>query len=146
MRAEKAFWYRPAYGYAAAAVCVALAAWGAANPPPTLGIVQALGQTDRDTQLPLERFAVEAGNPAASSVPALRRTEQPLPHRSTRREVAPAPQDRRVSGPARDRKAGTDAGLARRSAPRREHEVHEAHDQRDQHADYRTIENWKNWT
>lgn len=137
MRAEKAFWNRPAYGYAVAAVCVALAAWSAASPPPTLGIVQALDQTDRDTQLPLERFAIEAGNAAASPSRALRQAEESLPRRSPRHAVRPSPQDRSVGGDMRNRKAGTDNGFARLSTPRRTSGARD---------DDRAIKDWKNWT
>ncbi|MFM0514745.1 hypothetical protein [Paraburkholderia sp. RL17-373-BIF-A] len=56
MRAKKAIWLRPACGYVDAAVCVAIATWGASRPLPTLGFVQARNRADRDTQLPLERF------------------------------------------------------------------------------------------
>jgi hypothetical protein len=137
MRIEKAFRFRPAYGYAAAVVCVALAAWGAVNPPPTLGIVQTLDQTDLDTQLPLERFAVAAGNAAASSSRALRQTEQSLPLPLPRHAERAVPQDRRISGDTRNEKAEAGNGFARLSTPRRKSNAHD---------DYRTIENWKNWT
>lgn len=137
MRAEKTFRYRPAYGYAAATLCVALAAWGATSPPPTLGIVQALGQTDRDTQLPLERFAIEAGNAPAASAPALQRTQQSLPGQSSRPAARPSQQDGRSHGHARAWKAETQNGFARLSTRRRESNPRD---------DYRTIENWKNWT
>jgi hypothetical protein len=137
MRTEKAFRFRPAYGYAAAVVCVALAAWGAVNPPPTLGIAQTLNQTNLDTQLPLERFAVAAGNAAASPSRALRQTQQSLPLPLPRHDERTVPQDQRVSGYARNGKAEAENGFARLSTPRRKSNTHDY---------YPTIENWKNWT
>ncbi len=125
MRAVKATWFRPAYGYAAATVCVALAAWGAVSPPPTLGIMRALNQTDRDTQLPLERFAIEAAHVAASSSIA------PRPQRKKPRQTAERSQpDRRVSSHRRGRTFNADT-LQRESGA---------------HGYYQKIHDWKNWT
>lgn len=141
MSAEKAIWFRPAWGYAAAAVCVALAAWGAASPSPTLGIVQVLDQTDRDMQLPLERFAVEAANTAASSSQALRQPQRqlpaPSPGQSPQHGAQRSPQDRRMSDYVPNWTAGTDNGFARLGTPRRKTGAP---------GYYRKTDDHKNWT
>ncbi|MBB5470605.1 hypothetical protein OKW30_005121 [Paraburkholderia sp. Clong3] len=125
MLAVKATWFRPACGYAAATVCVALAAWGGASPPPTLGIMRALDQTERDTQLPLERFAIKAGNVAASSSLA------PRPQRQQPQQTAqPSRPNRRISEYLRGRAIKADTSQRESGA----------------HGYYRKIDNWKNWT
>jgi hypothetical protein len=130
MRAEKATRLRPACAYVAAAVCAAAGAWSASYPPPTLGIVQALDRANRDTQLPLERFAIEAGNAAASS--------QQLP-----REVRPQ-QAARLSQPnqgvgtaASDWSGQAQIGLAGLGTDRLGNMTH---------GYFRKIQDWRSWT
>lgn len=130
MQAQKAVWYRPAYGYAAAVVCVALAVCGASSPPRALSFRQAIDQTDRDAQLPLERFAVEAGNPPA----AQSQSQSPL---------RPATQS---SQP----KADQCVQAAARGGPQQPHigvaKLRTLHWEPGVRGYYRKIEDWKNWT
>jgi hypothetical protein len=143
MRGLKATLYRPACGYAAATVCAAIAAWGAASPPPTLGIMQALYQTDRDTQLPLERFAVGAEHLAASSSlppvsPPPRSNRQPQWSQQLPRQTAqPSRAGRRISayvhnGATRPEHTAPGPDTARRSSGVNGY--------------YLKIDDWKHWT
>jgi hypothetical protein len=128
MRAEKAIWLRPACGYVAAAVCVAIAAWGASRPPPTFGFVQALDSADRDTQLPLERFAIEAGNAAAPS---------PQSKTEPQQAAQPLQPNQSIGTSTRNWSGQAQIGFVRLSTPRRKSGAH---------GYYRKIEDWKNWT
>ncbi|MGF6574807.1 hypothetical protein ABH945_006935 [Paraburkholderia sp. GAS333] len=139
----KAHWYRPAYGYAAAAFCAAITAWGAASAPPTLGIMQALSQTDRDTQLPLERFAIDADHMGASSSlaqvsrpprPAIsRQSLQPLP----RQAAQPSAPSRRISSYPQSLAAQPDHDTVRSIT---------SHRNRGSHGYFHKIDDWKYWT
>lgn len=143
MRAVKASWYRPAYGYAAATVCIAIAAWAAASPPPTLGIVQALYQTDRDTQLPLERFAIDADNMAASSPapPVSRQPRSTNPPQWSRKQLRltaqPTRPGQRVSSDAYNSAAQAEHGTAGSGASNRKSGVN---------GYFRKIDDSKYWT
>ncbi|MFM0397303.1 hypothetical protein [Paraburkholderia phytofirmans] len=131
MRAEKAVWLRPACGYVAAAVCLAIAAWGASRPPPTLGFVQVLDHADSDALLPLEQFAIEAGDEVAA-----------LPRSQPETHLQPQPQptaqpDQNPGTSARNRPGQAQIGFVRPGMPRRES---------DAHGYYREIDDWRNWT
>lgn len=146
MRADKAGWFRPVYGYAAAAVCVALAAWGAANPPPTLGLTQTLERTDRDTQLPLERFAIQTGSETVA-LPVVRESESPATQTPQRHPARHLPAlagqsfrpDARIGTYLRQSAgAGSSrSGFSRPASARRDDGTR---------GYYRTIQDWKNWT
>lgn len=77
MLAAKAEWFRP--GYAAAAACVSLAAWNASNAP---AFREVINRTAQDTQLPLERLAVESDSAAMLSPHSHSLTAAPLSLRS----------------------------------------------------------------
>lgn len=132
MRAKKAIWLRAACGYVAAAVCVAIAAWGASRSPPTLGFVQALDRADRDTQLPLERFAIEAGHSAAASPQS-----QPGPRPQAQQAAQSSQPDQSLGNSAHKRPGQAQIGFVRVGMPHRESGTP---------GYYRKIQDWKNWT
>jgi hypothetical protein len=65
MAAYKATRFRPSYRRAAVAAALLISAWCLATSHGAPDLRKALEQTDRDTQLPLERIAVEAGRSEA---------------------------------------------------------------------------------
>jgi hypothetical protein len=128
--------FRPGYRHAALAALATLAilaagclisVWCVANAHGTPDIRQAIGQTERDTQLPLERFAVEAGEAAAP------RVSSESPPQSGLVTGEPLAASCRVPVP---RKADIpqDVATTRRAA------------RHVQPAPYPTWRNWKNWT
>lgn len=132
MRAKKVIWLPPACGSVAAAVCVAIAVWGASRPPPTLGFVQALNRVDRDTQLPLERFAIEAGNAAVASPQS-----QPGSHRQSQQATQSSWPLQCVGTSAHKGPGQAQIGFVRLGMPHRD---------RGTFGYYRKIQDWKNWT
>lgn len=130
MQAQKAVWYRPAYGYAAAVVCVALAVCGASSPPRAVSFRQAVDQAGWDAQLPLERLAVESRNPPA--VPSQSQSPLQPAAQSSRRQPEQCVHATECNGPKQPH-----IGMAKLPTLRSEPRVH---------GYYMKIKDWKNWT
>jgi hypothetical protein len=134
VRAQKPVWYRPAYGYAAAVVCVALAVCVAPSAPRALSFRQAIDQTDRDAQLPLERFAVEAGDPPVA--PSQPQSQLQSPLQPATQSSQPQP-DSCMQAAARGGSKQAQIGVAK---------LHTLGWAPGARGYYRKIEDWKNWT
>jgi hypothetical protein len=130
MQAQKAVWYRPAYGYAAAVVCVALAVCAAPGPSRAVTFRQAIDQTGWDAQLPLERLAVEARNPPAAP------SQSQSPLQPAAQSSRPQP-DQCVQATECDGPKQPHIGLAKLRTLRSEPGVR---------GYYMKIKDWKNWT
>jgi hypothetical protein len=138
MPAEKAVRFPTAYGYAVAAACAALAAWGAANPPSMRGIVRAIAESSRDTQLPLERLAIEtSGSPSLPPFSQLKAWQQLSLSWQVVQPSTPSRRHRRMSTSIRDESAEMEKRFSGQRASQSKNAPH---------GYYRKIEDWKNWT
>lgn len=93
MAARRAMQFRPGYRLAAVAAGLLISAWCVATSHCAPDLRKALEQTDRDTRLPLERIALEAGrSERRSELPGSRRN--PLVQRRDRWPLRAACQSR----------------------------------------------------
>ena len=139
MVTQKAFRFRAVYGYTVAG-CAALVVVGAISTTPMPSFVSALDQTGRDSQLPLERFFVDAAHAPISSLKARREPQNRFPprlFRSVAQTSRPSDLVEQRSAYTNHSRADEHYGVVSLDMPQTKISAH---------LYTRKIKDWKNWT